>query len=302
MSSEPKSEHETPAPAPAPSPSADAPKTNVGGEPPKRPPHHHEVHQVVFVTYPKLLFIWPILLMGYVLWPVAYPAHEAPPAAVSAEAPAASPAAAQPAPGTVHVGRSHRLEDIGWLYIWVVVIVILTMGIDVNRNQAAFLAAVILVIWGFGLWLRDVKGFTFFGDIYRWFANLDVQYDRNLGLVISILLSVPYAIMLMWGRFNDYWRITHNEFEHYAFGRLDDSLGRGAKTIRTEFPDMLELLLGMAGTLVVRDSSGQRELRRIPHVMFLPMVRKRLNLVLERMAVTTGAITEDDEEDGASPP
>ncbi len=279
----------TPPSAPTP-PSTPAPPPHGESHPPRR-----EIHQVVFVTYPKLLFAWPILLLGFLLWPIAYPAHLQPTTAPAASA--AAPAAATEAPAA-QTAKSHRLENLAWLYIWVAVFVIVAMGIDVNRNQFAFLVAVVGLMWVFGLWLRDVKGFTLFGDIYRWFANLDVQYDRNSALVISILLSIPYGLMLVWGRLNDYWRITHNEFEHYSLGRLDDSLGRGAKTIRTEFPDMFELILGMAGTLIVRDASGTREIRRIPHVMFLPLVRQKLNKILEQMAVTTlsGSIAEEEEQ------
>lgn len=286
----------TPPPAPAPIPNP-TPTARPAGEShnPKR-----EVHQVVFVTYPKLLFAWPILLLGFLLWPIGYPGHKSPTSAAGPSAPAVNVEAAAPtaAPeaGTAHVGKSHRLENLAWLYIWVVVFVIVAMGVDVNRNQFAFLVAIVGLMWIFGLWLRDVKGFTLFGDIYRWFADLDVQYDRNSALVVSILLAVPYGLMLIWGRFNDYWRITHNEFEHYSLGRMDDSLGRGAKTMRTEFPDMFELILGLAGTLIVRDATGQRELRRIQHVMFLPFIRRRLNKVLEQMAVTTIPATLEEEE------
>jgi hypothetical protein len=288
----------TPPSAPAPTPSPAPLQTPA--TPAAPPKQAREVHQVVFITYPKLLFAWPILLLGFLLWPIGYAGHSEPapaPAAPAVATEAAAPAAA-PESGTVHVGRSHRLENLAWLYIWVAVFVIVAMGIDVNRNQFAFLVVVVGLMWIFGLWLRDVKGFTLFGDVYRWFANLDVQYDRNSALVVSILLSVPYALMLIWGRFNDYWRITHNEFEHYSLGRMDDSLGRGAKTMRTEFPDMFELILGLAGTLIVRDASGQREIRRIQHVMFLPFVRRKLNKVLEQMAVTTlpGALEEEEQQ------
>jgi hypothetical protein len=111
------------------------------------------------------------------------------------------------------------------------------------------------------------------------------------------VLAVPFAIMLVHSYFDDRWRITHNEFEHYSFGRMNDSLGRGAKTIRTEFPDVFELLLGMAGTLIVYNATGTKELRRIPHIMFLPVVRKRLNVILETTAITAGAMEDEEDED-----
>jgi len=80
----------------------------------------------------------------------------------------------------------------------VTVLVLLTLGVDVDRNMAAFWILLVAAIYILGMWLHDVKGFTLFGDIYRWFAGLNVQYDRRLGLVLSILLAVPYVLMLGW--------------------------------------------------------------------------------------------------------
>ena len=78
---------------------------------------------------------------------------------------------------------------------------------------------------------------------------------------------------------------------------MDDSLGRGAKTIRTSFPDVFELLLGLAGTLVIYNATGTKELRRIPHVMFLPFVRKRLNKILEKTAITAAQMEEEEDDE-----
>ena len=258
-------------------------------------------HEVRFVTYPKLLFIWPLIVAGLVFYPVGYPAgpDEVPAAAeVAAAAPeVAADAPAESAPQTAPAAAGFdRLGTLGWIYIWIAIAVVLTLGVDIDRNQFVFWLVVIALFWFLGLWLKDTKNITFFGDIYRWFESLDVKYDRSLGLSLSALLLVPYAIMILWAWLNDRWRITHNEFEHYSFGKMDDSLGRGAKSIRANFPDVLELLLGLAGTLIVYNATGTKELRRIPHVMFLPFVRKRLNVILEKTAIT-GMMAADEEED-----
>lgn len=224
-------------------------------------------HQVTFVSYPKLLFTWPLILAGFVMYPLA---------------------------GALH---PDLLSTLGWIYIIIAVLVTMTLGVDVHRNQAAFWVILAFAIWILGLWLQDVKGITVFGNIYRFFKSLNVQYDRGFGLALSIILGVPFLIMLLWARFNDRWRITHNEFEHHSFGRMDDSLGRGAKSIRCEFPDVFELILGMAGTLIVYNATGQKELRRIPHVMFLPLVRSKLTKILETTSVTTAAATDEEDDD-----
>ncbi len=309
---------ETPQPAPD-----DMVRAEPEDEKPREKRKHAAVHEVNFITYPKLLFIWPIILLGLVFWPLGYPAapaavDEAPAAVdmpVEGQAPdatagpadpnaAASPektegAAAEAEQAAARPDRptSPRLEVLGWLYILMAVLVFLTLGVDVDRNQAIFWVVLFLGVYVGGLYLQDVKGITVLGNIYRWFDNIDVQYDRSFGLALSILLLVPYLVMLGWARLNDRWRITHNEFEHYSLGKMDDSLGRGAKTIRTSFPDMFELLLGLAGTLIVYNATGNRELRRIPHVMFLPLVRRRLNRILETTSITAAQYEDEEEAD-----
>jgi hypothetical protein len=52
----------------------------------------------------------------------------------------------------------------------------------------------------------------------------------------------------------------------------------------------------MAGDLVIFDSTGRRELRRIPHVPFLPLVRKKINRILEATAITPGEIDDEAED------
>lgn len=268
------------------------------------------IHEVSFTSYPKLLFVWPIIVAGIVLWPLGAPV-ESTTQAVAATQPAVQPAGQAPgesdgirpvaeelaAERVAARAPSARLGYVGWIYIWVMAVVLVALGVDIDRNRAAFWVVFVVAIWVLGLWLRDSKGFTLFGDIHRWFTGLGVQYDRSFGLALSIMLLVPFAIMLFWARINDRWRITHNEFEHYSFGKMDDSLGRGAKTIRTSFPDVMELLLGLAGTLVVYNATGTKELRRIPHVMFLPFIRRKLNRILEKTAITAAQIEDSEEED-----
>ena len=236
-------------------------------------------HAVVFHCYPKLFFCWPLIVIGPLFWFIA-------------------------APGDDPTVVSGRLEVLGWLYLAAMAAVILTVSIDLERNYTAFWLVACLGALFLCWWLIDAKNVGLFGDIRRWFADLNVQYDRGFALVLAILLAGPYAVMVLWSRLQHRWRITHNEFEHYAWGRADDSLARGAKRVRSTYPDILEMLIGFgAGTLVVYSATGRNELRRIPHVPFLPFIRRRINRILELTAVTTdvdaavdGELTDEQEE------
>ncbi len=220
--------------------------------------HAEPVHEVVFHAYPKLLFIWPIIAAGFLFW---FPA------------------------GWGWVDQ----ESLGWVYLLLGVVVILTIGVDIERNHAVFWVVAFGMFFFLGLWLSERTGFTLFGNIFNFFEDQEVQYNRGFGLSASILLLIPYLTMLVWARMQHRWRITHNEFEHYAFGRADDSLARGAKRVRSTYPDLLELLICGSGTLIVYSATGRSELRRIQHVPLIFLVRKRINLLLEATAVTQAA-------------
>lgn len=73
----------------------------------------------------------------------------------------------------------------------------LTVGIDLNRNAAAFWLVTIVAIWMLGLWLRNAKGITIFGEICNFFANLDADYSCGLGFFVSIWLTIPFLLMFL---------------------------------------------------------------------------------------------------------
>jgi hypothetical protein len=218
---------------------------------------------VVFCTYPKLVFAWPLLVAGPIF-------------------------------GLLTTHNFASAEVLGWTYLMLLVLVVLTLSVDIERNHAAFWLLIFAVFFFMGRWLDDAKGFTFFGNIYEWFVSLDVKYDKGLGNAISALLFVPYVVMLTWARLQHRWRITHNEFEHYSWGRADDSLARGAKRVRCTYPDLLEMLLLGAGTLIVYSATGRTELKRIPNVPMIFLVRKKINTLLQSTLVTSEMIEQEE--------
>ena len=220
-------------------------------------------HEVVFYTYPSLVFVWPLIIVGLVLW-------------------------------ALDCWHWANPVTLAWVWGITLILVVLTMGIDINRNVAIFWLAVIIGLTFLILYLRDVSHVRIFSDIYTFFKDLKPEYSRNLGLMISIVLAVPYLIMLLTTRVNSKWRITNNEFEHIQFGRVDDSLARGAKRVSSNYPDLFEFIICLAGELTIYDSSGNNVLRRIPHVPFLPWVHRKINRLLESTSVTA-AQTEDEE-------
>jgi len=226
---------------------------------------------IVFYTYPKLLFVWPLILLGYVLWIVDGSLGGEPP-------------------------QSHD-EVLAWIWGLGLIFTILAMGVDLGRNTMAFWVVVIIALLMLALWLTDAKNIPVFREFKEFFAGLDASYSPGLGLMVSICLTIPYIAMYLWSRLNDKWRFTHNEFEHRSFGKVDWSAARAAKTVRTSYPDVLEAILCLAGDLIIYDARGSKIIRRIPHVPLLPLVRRRIDVILEVTAVTTAQI-EDEQDSG----
>ncbi len=215
-------------------------------------------NQVVFYTYPKFIFCWPIIVLGYVLY-------------------------------GLHRGQAVCPESHTWFWLICLILVLVTLGFDLGRNYTVFWVVLLGGCWILILWLRDVKHITIFSKLYTFFTDLNPSLAPSFVLLVSLFLSLFWIIMWFWTRINSKWRITHNEFEHYQFGRMDDSLARGAKSVRTSYPDLFELLVCLAGDLMIFDSSGRKLLLRIPHVPLLPLVKTRINRILESTAVTAVA-------------
>jgi hypothetical protein len=260
-------------------------------------------HEVTFYTYPKFIFCWPLIVLGFILclfggWgggPAATSNNEQAVVTQNEQTPTSEttpPEDLAEAQASAS-GHSQKKEILAWIWIIALIVVLVTVGFDLSRNFTIFWLVLIAGFWFMIIWLRDVKSVKIFSWIYHLIADLDPQYSAPLGLAVSIALSILYLIMWIWTRINSKWRITHNEFEHYQFGRMDDSLARGAKRVRSSYPDFFEFLLCMAGDLIIYDSTGKRQLRRIPHVPMLPLVRQKINRILERTAITADLV--DDE-------
>lgn len=207
--------------------------------------------EVTFHSYPKLLYAWPLIVAGPLFWFLP----------------------------------SDWEATLGWAYLFLLLVTLVTLAIDLERNYAFVWSLLFALFFFVGKWVYFSFDVPVFEPVFGFFFELNARYDPGFGMALALLLAPPYLVMLVWVRMNNRWRITHNEFEHYAWGRADDSLARGAKRVRSTYPDLLELLLCGAGTLIVYSANGSRELRRIPNVPMLFRVRKKLNLLLESQQV-----------------
>jgi hypothetical protein len=168
----------------------------------------------------------------------------------------------------------------------------------VRRNLAIGWILFVSLCWVAGLYLRDAQHIPVLSDIKQFLANFDATVSPGFLHAVSLLFLVGLIGVLINVFLNHRWRVTHNELHLFRHGEGEDAITRGAKRISVEFPDVFELLILGAGHVVVRDSKGKEEIRRIPRVPMLLFREKELDAIAEVWAVTTqsDSSTSEDEE------
>lgn len=216
--------------------------------------------KVRFTSFSTLMYLWPIMLVGWVNYWIS-----------GWEWGASQPAV---------------LEVLGWIWITVVFIVAICIGADVDRNKMGFMAAIIVALWFGGIILKDKMDFPVLSYIRNYFAGLNVQFEPGTALVFSIAILIILIGVMFVAWFDGRFEVTTREITHRRLLRTSDSLPRAAKRIKRDWRDLAEFFLGIgAGDLIVIDSQ-KNEVLRIPNVPFLWFFRHDVDHILEVLATT----------------
>jgi hypothetical protein len=226
-----------------------------------------DVSQIVFFSYPKYLYTWPLIFLA-VLFPLLSDLV------------------------------SPQVE--GWVFVITLLTVLMAMGFDLSRNLAISWGVTVIASVFCILWLKDAKNVNLFSEIGHHLASKNPVISRDWQYLFGLFGGILYLIMCINVRINQRWRISHNEIEHFAMLSKDDSLGRGAKRIITSYPDFLELLLCGAGTIQIYSAQGGTLLRSIPNVPWLFFRSKKISRILE--ATEVSAMLGDEEGDQQETP
>jgi hypothetical protein len=224
-----------------------------------------EPNVAVIHSYPHFIYAWPVIVFGFLL-------------------------AALQSVGWVSEGAA------AWTYIVVVCLVMLTMGVDLGRNTSIFCLVLFAAGWLGILWLQAARNVMLFARLGEAIARLQPRISPQAMSVVGVILGIIYAVMIIMAIVNDRWRITHNEIEHHSFGFKDDATGRGAKRVRASYPDILELVICLSGTIDVFSATGTQKLVTINNVPFLPLRMKKISRILEVSAVDGSGTYEEEEE------
>jgi hypothetical protein len=225
-----------------------------------------EPSSIVVHAYPQFVFVWPVIVFGCLL--AVLQRYE-------------------------WVSQS----AVAWTYIVIVCLVMITMGVDLGRNASIFCLVLFAGGWFAILWLHDVKDVMFFSRIGEIVSGLNPHISSQAMVAISVILAIMFVIMIMLAMINDRWRITHNEIEHRTLGHKEDATGRGAKRVLAIYPDILELLICLSGTIEVYSATGTQKLVTIKNVPLLPIRMRTISKILESSAVDDVSALSEEEED-----
>lgn len=204
--------------------------------------------EVILYSYSKFIFVWPLIFVGFLFWFI-----------------------------NGYDWFSPKVN--AWVWISVLITVMLCLSVDVPRNLAIFWFTFIFGSWFFILWLEG-KGLPILEQFAQLIKELNLNYSSEMGLLVSIMLSVVYFIVLIDTRMNNKWRFTPLEIEHHIAGKERISLGRGFKCIRASYPDLFEFLMGLSGKIVIYDSHGEQVLQTIEHIPFLPFRIQKIEKIM----------------------
>ncbi|MCG8403968.1 MAG: hypothetical protein MI923_02100 [Phycisphaerales bacterium] len=221
--------------------------------------------KVYFTSFSTLVYLWPIMVVGWI--------------------------------NTMLYGWIDPAV-LGWVWITVMLVVILCIGSDTDRNKTIVIILVGLLLWIGGLLIEEKQGIPVISRVYDHFAGYEVSFNPGTAQVFSVatLIILIFVVLAAW--FDGRYEITTREISHKRLFRTSDSLPRAAKRIKRDWRDLTEVFLGLgAGDLIVLDSN-KNIVMRIPNVPFLWFFRHDVDHILEVLATTeideAAAIEEED--------
>lgn len=232
-----------------------------------RPTAAPRVHELRFGSYPLFTLFWPLVVGGELCAALLH-------------------------------WQPEWQVNLTWVYITILMTSFVAVGFDVRRNLAIGWLLFVALCWVGGLYLNEAFEIPVLSQLKRLLAGLDARIEPGFMHAMSVLVSVGLVGVLINVFLNHRWRITANELHLFRRGDMEDAITRGAKRLSVEYPDVFELLLLGAGHVVVRDSRGKEEIRRIPRVPFLVFRENKLDQIAEAWAVTNINESAVNEEEG----
>ena len=244
---------------------------------------------MLIFTYPKVIFIFPTLIVALVCGVGMSLIHDdtADPQKARATLRAgefgqdAPVAADQPA----QMARFKSTQNlIGVLFLSVFAFNLLIMGLDFPRFTV--IGIILLALFGifFTLWVGAYFNYDLMRPVRNVFGSVYAVANAGFYYMIAAILAVMFAI-IYFTRYLDYWEILPNEILHHH-GPLSDLERYPTMNLKfdKEIPDVLEFLFLGSGRLVLHVQNERKSIM-LDNVLFINSKEVGLKNLMSRLEV-----------------
>lgn len=207
------------------------------------------ITEIKLRSYPKVIFLWPLLITSIILWPI----------------------------------QAFSKEPLQWLGIfWLMVLFCNLFVIAFDFSSAKFfilvLGIVILVLLLI-FWIIPTYGLPELADI-TWNPGL----TANFYMAITLMLGIILFFVIIGAQF-DYYRLERNEIYHKK-GIFADAERFPVKSLRLkkEIPDVFEYFVLRAGTITLLPGRAE-EVITLPTVLNINKKAEQIDYLLSYVSV-----------------
>jgi hypothetical protein len=258
-------------------------------------PVPHREKGVRIFTYPKIIFIFPTLIMALICWigmtilgdydqshPKAGKAGQAQAGTVQAGDDLVA-GDLSPVPSSPNPKRFRRPENLlGLIFLGVFFFNLLVLAIDFPRFTIFALLLLGTTVLFFLLWLGMFV--RILEPLERFFEGVYVRANAQFYFMTVVVLLLVYATIFV-SRWLDYWEILPNEILHHH-GPLSDLERYPTLNLKfdKEIPDVFEHLMFGAGRLVLH-VSDERKAIVLDTVLHVSAKEEALKKLMSRLEV-----------------
>jgi hypothetical protein len=267
-------------------------------------PAHKREKGVMIFTYPKIIFIFPTLIMSLICWigmlsirdsAVKFN-YERILARQEMHKKAAKPAA-KAEPGDAILGVTEPVDPsvllpksafkrpenvLGLIFLTVLFLNLMILAIDFPRFTilAIILGGSTLLF----LFLYLTVYFDIIGPLVRLLENVYIVANYEFYLLFAMVLLVIYGVVYI-SRYLDYWEILPNEILHHH-GPLSDLERYPTLNLKfdKEIPDVFEHFMFGAGRLVLHVSDERKSIV-LDNVLWVSRKEEALKKLMSRLEV-----------------
>lgn len=179
------------------------------------------ISEVYLRSYPKVIFLWPLLLTSFILWILQI----------------LQPGTLQPWYGNI------------WLIVFFSNLFIMAFDFSSAKFFLLIMAVVVVLLLVVFLVMPNVAIPLTGGDF-------NLELTANFYLVVTIVLALILGFIMISARF-DYWKIERNEIYHKS-GIFSTAERIPTKSLRIlkEIPDVFEFFVLRAGSITLMPGHG----------------------------------------------